>query len=695
MTGPQRTAPFQTPPAAVATAAPAARAASAIGGSFHTLSVKVSAPAAFTWGLWVVVLLCTLGFVATYGTNLPYRDDFALVPPITGHQHVSLAWLWSQVNEHRIPLTKVTLLFLYKLTNNDFRAGMFLSVLLLAAMALAMIIVAQRLRSGPSYADAIFPLALLHWGHAENLLWSIQISVVQPVVLACCLLLIIVTTPGYLSPRRAILTGLCLLLLPLCGAYGVVFTLALALWPAACGIFQLRASHKPKFHAILPLVLAGAALLFAAAYFIHYRATDHDTPGSLGGALTSGLQVMSLTFGPAAGYWWPYSGVLTAALLIVGATGLGALFAAQPQCRLRTFGLVCFVVAFSTLAFAIGWGRPHSGFTARYTTLVTPIVLCTYLIYQLFQGRAARLVSMGLFTVVCAACSLNGLDGLNYAKAKRDACLSFEGDIRAGKPCLQLATRYSLVGCDTAEQMMHPDSDRLSNFMCMLHDAGIGPFRDLKHPQAYVGNLDTVDSHSISGWIVNCQNPSAPVELEVRDGDTVVARGLTDQIRNLEAAEFGMGRQFGTGRYGYDIPTPAGLKDGRQHMIRVRVSGVDFDLANRPLPITLPVRPLKNPRGHHGYTDCQWIRGWVWDSGDSDAVFQVDVYDGITLLGTVTADQFRSDLRDAGIGTGKHGFALRVPASLRNGKPHTIRVRLHGTDVDLADTPQTISCPSE
>jgi hypothetical protein len=96
--------------------------------------------------------------------------------------------------------------------------------------------------------------------------------------------------------------------------------------------------------------------------------------------------------------------------------------------------------------------------------------------------------------------------------------------------------------------------------------------------------------------------------------------------------------------------------------------------------------------GYHGKTDCQWVVGWAWDNGHPDAALNVDIYDGSVLLSTVAADQFRQDLKEAGMGTGKYGFTFRVPASLRDGKPHSIRVRFHGTNTDLRDTPKTITC---
>jgi hypothetical protein len=72
----------------------------------------------------------------------------------------------------------------------------------------------------------------------------------------------------------------------------------------------------------------------------------------------------------------------------------------------------------------------------------------------------------------------------------------------------------------------------------------------------------------------------------------------------------------------------------------------------------------------------------------------VNIFDGSALLATVTANQFRSDLQAAGIGDGSHGFSWPTPNSLKNGQPHSIRVKFADTGEDLSATPKTLTCTS-
>ena len=54
---------------------------------------------------------------------------------------------------------------------------------------------------------------------------------------------------------------------------------------------------------------------------------------------------------------------------------------------------------------------------------------------------------------------------------------------------------------------------------------------------------------------------------------------------------------------------------------------------------------------------CERIEGWAWDPQQPETPIAVNLYDGETLLATVTADRYAEDLRSAlHKGDGKHGF---------------------------------------
>jgi hypothetical protein len=99
--------------------------------------------------------------------------------------------------------------------------------------------------------------------------------------------------------------------------------------------------------------------------------------------------------------------------------------------------------------------------------------------------------------------------------------------------------------------------------------------------------------------------------------------------------------------------------------------------------------------GYHDITDCKSVLGWAWDKNRPDEPIQVDIYDGDTLLATVTAADFRQDLLSSGHGNGKHAFTYLLPPHTKDSKPHAIRLRYAGTSIDLGNTPKEIKCTFE
>ena len=341
----------------------------------------------FVWAVWGAMLLAALAFVWKFGSNVPYWDEWEMVPILAGEQPVDAAWLWSEHNGHRIPLPKLLLLAAYKLTGADFRVGMYANVLALGAVAFIMIWVAKGLRGRSSYADAFFPLVLLHWGHCENFLWTWQLTQVTPVILVFILLIIIVHQGVHLSFGVAVLAGLCLLMLPLCGFPGLVYVPALAIWLGFAGVQYWRSPERyGKPRALVIWGLMSAALLLVALYFVGYQEPAHHLPALHSGTslirfirscLSTTGQFLSGGFGPAAEPSWPYSGLVMLGLLLL-TTGMllrAAKRARAAEDRFRALALLLFIAATICLALSVGLGRQGYGFTLRYFLLATPVTL--------------------------------------------------------------------------------------------------------------------------------------------------------------------------------------------------------------------------------------------------------------------------------------------------------------------------------
>src|SRR5262249_8226624 len=160
-----------------------------------------------------------------------FTDDwFLMVPIITGQQPATLTWLWHQHVQHRLPLPLLMLHAGQWIGVTDLRAVFYFYVGAMGILALVMIMVAKRLRGRASYADAFFPLALMHLGRFDNLLNPIAFYYSVPLFLAGILLVVIVGWGTNLTLGRAVVAGVCLVFLSLCGSGGLVCLPLPVLW---------------------------------------------------------------------------------------------------------------------------------------------------------------------------------------------------------------------------------------------------------------------------------------------------------------------------------------------------------------------------------------------------------------------------------------------------------------------------------
>lgn len=435
----------------------------------------------FTLGLWTVLFAAALAFVVAYGPSFPRWDDFAMIPVLTGSQRVDLGWLWSQHNEHRIPLPRLVLLGLLRLSGWDFRAGMVFNVTALAALALLSAVVARRRRGAWRATDAFFPLVLLNLGHHANLLWAWQVQFVLSTVFAGILLLLIASSSSRPGFGKTAAIGVLLALLPLCGANGVALVPALALWLAAEGVVQVRGN---RVAGLFCLVVAALALGLVALYFRGYQgAAHHAAQRDIAAAVVTSLQFSSLALGPSAATLWPYSGILLAALIAASVGLLLRVLVVRPAERPRAFGLLAFLGALGSLALGLGWGRAGAsaagGFEARYVTLAAPLGCALYFVWDLYGGTPAlrRLVPLGLLATALVLLWPNTQAGLADGKELAAKAAAMVREIRAGTPTF-LVVKH-------ATPFLHPSEDELARVLPQLRDARLGVFRFLKPDPAF------------------------------------------------------------------------------------------------------------------------------------------------------------------------------------------------------------------
>lgn len=435
----------------------------------------------FVWSAWALLITAALALVAGYGRDVPFYDELSLVPVLAGEQPITAEWLWSAHNGHRLPLPRLLLLGLLRLTGCDFRAGMYVNVVALGGLALAMIRTAQGVRGRPAYTDAFFPLVLLHWGHAQNLLWTWQVVLVLPVALAGVLLLLIVRPGTRLAPAGAAGAGAALLALPLCGVSGLVYVPALALWLGGVAVQQWRSPARTgRGWGVAIGALAAAALGLVAYYLVDYQyASYYRDSWRLSVLWRTGLQFLTGGFGPAGQLFWPLSGwVVLGLFVLTGGRLLLLCRRGRPGERARAVGLLLFLAAVGCLAASVGAGRPGAGFAPRYYVLAAPALCGVYFAWTVGNPRAdGRLAPTALFTLAALTFSYNFQQGRTYAEDHRDKADALERDLAAGEPVYQILARHAatLYPYPFGEgSMFH---DWLDDCLRQLHRAGIGKFR--------------------------------------------------------------------------------------------------------------------------------------------------------------------------------------------------------------------------
>jgi hypothetical protein len=396
------------------------------------------------WSVWAAMTLAALVFVARFGSNVPFWDEWAMVDVLTGSQPVNLQWLWSAHNGHRIPLPRLVLLGLYKISGADFRVGMYFNVAILSAAAAALIWASWRIRGRRmSVVDAVFPVLLLHWGHYENLLWSWQVTQVLPTVVAC-MVLAVIAVHGLIPSRTGLLAATGIVTLPLSGFPGLAYAPALALWPAIMGAVAFR--HGRRAYAVGVWATTVLTLTLAALYFQHYNYGPLTVVESRG-VIRTAVRFMAGGLGPAVR---DVSTAVRAALLaLLFSTGAALGWAAwRDQSPHRARGLLLFFAGAACLVMAFAGGRTGVGIVGRYVTLATPLWSAAILAWPVCaRPRVGSLIQAALLTFVIAIAPLNFRAGLLYARDYHERMERFRADMRAGMPPGELVARHGASLC--------------------------------------------------------------------------------------------------------------------------------------------------------------------------------------------------------------------------------------------------------
>jgi hypothetical protein len=424
------------------------------------------------WGVLAVMAGVVLRNIAKYGRNIPLAEDWTMVPALTGHQSDFWSWLWSQNNEHRLPLPRLVYLGLLRVTH-DFRVGMVFNVIVLGLVAAVLILAARRVRGRTSVVDAFFPVALLHLGNWENMVWGWQMQFVISTALVLVILAVLVAGRAPLSPATILLAAAPLLLLPLVGGSG------LPMVPAAIGglgVLILTREAQPGRRIFI--ASAVASLVILAVYFVGWERPSWypDNPGPKPTAKTTG-KLLAMGWGPAVSRSWTLAALGT---LLVLASAVVVLVLAMrrpgPE-RRRAIALGCFFGGCMVVTVAVGYGRAAlvrtQGLPDRYALLGVPALFAAWFAWELFgPARLCRVVQGAMLAAALLLLPANVHDGHEWRDYYTSGMRSVERDIRAGATTDEIVARHR-------EFLMHWSSEQLRRNIELLREDDVGPFADV------------------------------------------------------------------------------------------------------------------------------------------------------------------------------------------------------------------------
>jgi hypothetical protein len=437
----------------------------------------------FVGGVWLTLTAAMLGYVFYYGSNVPFFDDWRIVPYFTGDKPVTFEWLWSQHGDHRVPLSRLLLLALGKLCGYDFRCGMVFDVSALSATSLVLIAASVRLRGRLALADAFFPLVLINPGQWETYLWCWIISFTLPIGLALVVLAIL-SRWGMRPPVGAVLgSGLIVLALPLTDPAGLAFVPALVLWLATVGLAAWRSSPPSWSARILPFGFAASAFALLIVYHIGFKraAEGGDVNPNAVAEVRTMIEVLSMGVGQASVVIYPVTAFIVLGMLVSTVFVVGRIWREQPQDRSRVVALVFFLMGSLCLAVALGGGRAgegdSAGFKSRYVVLMMPIPCAVFLLWGCYRGRWRDFAQAGMCGVMLLLLPLNIKTAIDSGESFRPGMAAFEQDLHDGKPPSYLAERHTTYV--HALPLDAPDRQLVHEGLLMLQRAGIGPYRDM------------------------------------------------------------------------------------------------------------------------------------------------------------------------------------------------------------------------
>jgi tetratricopeptide (TPR) repeat protein len=193
------------------------------------------------------------------------------------------------------------------------------------------------------------------------------------------------------------------------------------------------------------------------------------------------------------------------------------------------------------------------------------------------------------------------------------------------------------------------------------------------------GKLEGASAGVLRGWAWDTAAPELRLNLQILIDGAVVGHVVADRLRkDLQHAG------IGSGAHGFEYLLSAQFRDGDTHRISLCLADDTKDTTISAIVATLESGAhtidgrIEGLKGRH-------INGWAWDRLNPQKRLEILVESEGATIGKVTADRYRSDLRQAGIGNGHYSFKFSLDATTRPVAPGTSLIFRATTDEDYGD----------
>ncbi|MBS1103335.1 glycosyltransferase [Gluconobacter sp. Dm-62] len=198
-----------------------------------------------------------------------------------------------------------------------------------------------------------------------------------------------------------------------------------------------------------------------------------------------------------------------------------------------------------------------------------------------------------------------------------------------------------------------------------------------------LGFIDNIDRYRVRGWARE-DGSAEPVLVQLVDHGVVLAEKQADEPRPDAG-----------GNFGFEFLLPFGLSEERDHHIEVRHAADGSLIGRTPWVLGVEAQPSSRTlSGHIDYIDHDRIRGWAVETGEDGRSVALEIFDNGRLLTSVIANGRRADVAAVGLGDGRCGFDILLPASLPSDIRHSIDIRRASDGMRLAGSPVVLE-PAE